>query len=199
MSLKKFSNLIRTKKEWDITISHTDNLERKVIQNLNFTDENIDWEKLKIKGATFLGCDFQKDDAIHLISNGAFVYPKFTGYPFSPHRKKLYDWQELMEGYSEENDESTDLKIYNHFVEHKYNPSMEEALAERIHDYGIDVALRNILEFDEFGMTNRKVVGFMGGHSTSRGSEYYVKVALAAKRLSEKGYFVATGGGPGIM
>lgn len=104
-----------------------------------------------------------------------------------------------MEGYSDEEDNSVDLNIYNHFVKHKYNPPMEEAMAERIHDYGIDVALRNLLEFDEFGMTERKVVGFMGGHSTPRGSEYYVKVALAAKSLSEKGYFVATGGGPGIM
>lgn len=199
MSLKKFSNLITSKKEFNKLIQSTHDLRKKVIQNLNFTAENIDWESLKTQGTTFLGCDFKKDDAIYLISQGAFVYPKFRGYPFSPHRKKLYDWQELMEGYTEELDESVDLKIYNHFVKNKYNPPMEEALAERIHDYGIDVALRNILDFDEFGMSERKVVGFMGGHSTKRGSEYYTKVALAAKRLSEKGYFVATGGGPGIM
>lgn len=199
MSLKKFSNLIRTKSEWDVMIRSTSDLSDKVIQDLDFTHDDINWQSFNIQGATFLGCDFKKDDAIYLISNGAFVYPKFTGYPFLPHRKKLYSWQELMEGYSDESDDSTDLKIYNHFVRHKYNPTMEEALAERIHDYGIDVALRNILEFDEFGMTERKVVGFMGGHSTPRGSEYYTKVALAAKRLSQKGFFVATGGGPGIM
>lgn len=39
----------------------------------------------------------------------------------------------------------------------------------------------------------------MGGHSTKRNSEYYAKVALAAKRLAENGYYIATGGGPGIM
>lgn len=39
----------------------------------------------------------------------------------------------------------------------------------------------------------------MGGHSTPRGSEYYVKVALTAKTLTEKGFYVVTGGGPGIM
>ncbi len=199
MSLKKFSNLTRTKTEWNNLIKSTHNLKGKVVQNLNFINEEIDWESLQIKGTTFLGCDFKKDDAIYLISRGAFVYPKFENYPFNPHRKSLYSWQELMEGYTEEEDRSNDLNIYNHFIKHKYNPPMEEAMAERIHDYGIDVALRHLLEFDEFGMTERKVVGFMGGHSTPRGSEYYVKVAVAAQLLSEKGFFVATGGGPGVM
>ena len=199
MSLKKMNSLVRNKTEWNQLYKSSKNLKGKVFQNLNFLDENIDWSSLQLKGATFLGCEFKKDDAIHIISQGAFVYPKFEDYPFNPHRKNVYNWQELMDGFTEEIDESIDLKIYNHFVRHKYNPPMEEALAERIHDYGIDVALRKILDFDEFGMTERKVVGFMGGHSTPRGSEYFVKVALAAKRLSEKGYFVATGGGPGIM
>ncbi|HLV23367.1 MAG TPA: hypothetical protein VKY36_01130 [Moheibacter sp.] len=199
MSLKKFSNLIRTKKEWNEIISHTSNLKEKVIQNLNFIDENIDWEKLTIKGTTFLGCEFKKKDAIYLISNGALVYPKFNKFPYNPHRHGLYTWQELMKNENEAVEDSYDLKIYNHFIKSKYNPSMEEALAQRIHDYAIDVALRNVIEYDEFGMTQKKIVGFMGGHATARGSEYYVKVALSAKRLTQKGYFVATGGGPGVM
>lgn len=199
MSLKKFTNLIRTKSEWNHQIKTHKNIKGKVIQNLNFLHDDINWSELDLKGTTFLGCDFKKDDAIFIIQQGAFVYPKFSKLPFNAHRANLYTWQELMEGYSEEIDNSVDLQIYQHFFKHRYNPPMEIALAERIHDYGIDVALRNILEFDEWGMTEKKVVGIMGGHSTPRGSEYYVKVALAAKRLSEKGYFIATGGGPGIM
>lgn len=199
MSLKKFSNLIRTKKEWNEIISHTSNLKEKVIQNLNFVDENIDWGKLYTKGTTFLGCEFKKNDAVYLISNGALVYPKFNKFPYNPHRHELYTWQELMKYENEELKDSYDLKIYNHFIKNKYNPTMEEALAQRIHDYAIDVALRNVIEYDEFGMTQKKIVGFMGGHATARGSEYYVKVALAAKRLTEKGYYVASGGGPGVM
>lgn len=199
MSLKKFSNLIRTKKEWDEIISHTSNLNEKVIQNLNFVDENINWQKLNITGTTFLGCGFKKNDAVYLISNGAFLYPKFSGLPYNPHRVGLYTWEELMEANLENIQETSDLRIYNHFVNSKYNPPMEEAMAQRIHDYAIDVALRNVIEYDEFGMTQKKIVGFMGGHATQRGSEYYVKVALAAKRLTEKGYYVASGGGPGVM
>lgn len=199
MPLKNFTNLIRTKNEWHKLTELTSDLKGKVIQNLNFTNENIDWSKFNIDGTTFLGCNFKREDAIYLISHGAFVYPKFPKLPYKVHRAQLYTWQELMEGYTPEVDESTDLKIYNHFVKYKYNPPMNEALAQRIHDYGIDVALRTIMGYGEFGMTQRKAVGFMGGHSTPRGSEYYIKIALTAKKLTEKGYFVATGGGPGIM
>lgn len=199
MSLKKFTNLIRNQTEWTQLIARTKNLKGKVFQNIDFTNQNIDWEEFKIKGTTFIGCDFKKEDAIFIISQGAIVYPKFDNVPFKANRTQLYTWQELMEGYSDESDNSLDLRVYNHFIKHRYNPPMEVALAERIHDYGIDVALRNILEYDETGMTERKVVGFMGGHSTARGSEYYIKVALAAQKLSKKGYFIATGGGPGIM
>jgi len=199
MSLKKFTNLIRTKNEWDEILSHTTNLKGRVIQNLNFVHENIDWKRLNTKGATFLGCEFKKGDAVHLISNDVLVYPKFSKLPYNPHRFGLYTWQELMGSETDNIHDTADLKIYNHFVHTKYNPPMDEAMAQRIHDYAIDVALRSIIEYDEFGMTQKKIVGFMGGHATRRGSEYYVKVALAAKRLSEKGYFVATGGGPGVM
>lgn len=199
MSLKKFTNLIRTKSEWNEIISHTKDLKGRVIQNLNFVNENIEWKKFHTKGATFLGCEFKKDDAVHLISNGAIVYPKFSELPYNPHRSKLYSWQELMESGNDSIHDTADFKIYNHFVHTKYNPPMDEAMAQRIHDYAIDVALRSVVEYDEFGMTKKKIVGFMGGHATPRGSEYYVKVSLAAKRLTEKGYFVATGGGPGIM
>ena len=39
----------------------------------------------------------------------------------------------------------------------------------------------------------------MGGHSTARNSEFYNETAKAAKLATEKGYFVVSGGGPGIM
>jgi predicted Rossmann-fold nucleotide-binding protein len=199
MTLKKIHNLIRTKQEWNNLLSTTNDISDKVIQNLDFTKENIDWDGLETNKTIFLGCGFKKNDAVKLISNGAFVYPKFSGLPYNPHRIGLYTWQELMEANAENIHETSDLKIYNHFVNSKYNPPMEEAMAQRIHDYAIDVALRQIVEYDKLGMTKKKIVGFMGGHATPRGSEYYVKVALTAKRLTEKGYYVASGGGPGVM
>ncbi len=199
MTLRRFANLIQTESSWDKLLTETNNLKGKVFQNLNFIDKKVDWQKLNLKSATFLGCEFHKEDAIHIISSGALVYPKFTNLPYNPHRVGLYTWEELLGDECEDVEHSVDFKIYNHFMQSKYTPSMEEAMAQRIHDYSIDVALRNLIEYDENGMTKKKIVGFMGGHSTQRNSEYYAKVALAAKRLAEKGYFIATGGGPGIM
>lgn len=199
MSLRRFINLIRSTQEWNELVAHTLNLKGKVFQNIDFIPLQVDWTKYNIQSTTFLGCDFHKEEAIYLISNGALVYPKFAGLPFQPHRTELYTWQELMGENLTNMAESPDFKIYQHFMKNKYTPSMEEAMAQRIHDYSIDVALRNLIEYDDFGMTQKKIVGFMGGHATKRGSEYYVKVALAAQELAQKGYYIATGGGPGIM
>lgn len=198
MSLKKFSNLIQSWGDWEKLLSVKTDLDGKVIKNLDFTDKNINWSLLKVKGSTFLGCSFLKEDAIHLIASGALVYPKFKHLPYNPNRVSLYTWQELMkvrEGF----DLTVDEEIYHHFMKTKYTPSMEEAMAQRIHDYSIDTALRDIIDYDDSGMTKKRIVGFMGGHTTRRGSEYYVKVALAARGLSVRGYYIATGGGPGIM
>ncbi|HUH34595.1 MAG TPA: hypothetical protein VL022_02065 [Moheibacter sp.] len=199
MSLRRFINLIRSTQEWNELVAHTLNLKGKVFQNIDFIPLQVDWTKYNIQSTTFLGCDFHKEEAIYLISNGALVYPKFAGLPFQPHRTELYTWQELMGENLTNMAESPDFKIYQHFMKNKYTPSMEEAMAQRIHDYSIDVALRNLIEYDDFGMTQKKIVGFMGGHATKRGSEYYVKVALAAQELAQKDYYIATGGGPGIM
>jgi predicted Rossmann-fold nucleotide-binding protein len=39
----------------------------------------------------------------------------------------------------------------------------------------------------------------MGGHGEERGSPTYLQVALIAKRLTEEGFLMASGGGPGCM
>lgn len=199
MSLKKIANLILSIKQLNNVLFETGDLRGKVIQNLNLREEAINWEEIKVKGATFLGCKLKKNDAVYLISNGAVVYPRFSKLPYKPHRSYLYSWQELLEPVAEDSKNSVDFKIYNHFIQTKHNPPMDEAMAQRIHDFSIDVALRDIIEYDENGMTQKKIVGFMGGHSARRGSEFYIKVAIAARQFSELGYFVATGGGPGIM
>lgn len=169
------------------------------LQDLNFSDLNIDWENMDIENTTFLGCDLSLEEEFILRKKGAFVYHAPKNLPYQPFRKKLYDWQELMEGFSVEQDNSIDAHIYQHFSKNKYNPSINEALWQRIHDHAMDDALRDLLIFDEAGMTQKKCVGFMGGHSTKRTHESYRKTAITAKLLAEAGYFVVSGGGPGIM
>lgn len=199
MKIKLIKNLIHNDKEWEDLVQSSNDLKNKVIQDINFCNKNIDWNSFTINNTSFLGCTFRQNEAIQLIERGAFVYPKFKNLPYNPYRGKLYTWQELMEGYQPLDDQSTDLKIYQHFTKNKYNPPVSDALAQRLHDHSIDDGLRRILQYDNEGMTKKKVVGFMGGHSTRRGTQFYNETAIAAQLATQKGYYVVTGGGPGIM
>ncbi|MDO5655239.1 MAG: hypothetical protein Q4G27_03770 [Flavobacteriaceae bacterium] len=191
--------LINSFEAWKIFTEHSKDLSHVVVQDVDFVRKKINWDEFHFENTTFLNCKFRRDQAVELIALGAFVYPKFDNLPYNPNRNKLYTHQELLEGYSEEDDQSIDIQIYQSFIKNRYSPPLHDAMAQRLHDFNIDEALRRLLHFDSTGMPNRRIVGFMGGHSTARGSEYYVKAAIAAKLLAEHGYYVISGGGPGIM
>lgn len=169
------------------------------LQDIDFRENGIDWMTIKIDHTTFLGCYFRPSDELILRERGAYIYPRQPDLPYNPYRKALYTWEELLEGHDDLKGKSLDLCIYEHFSKSRYNPSINEALTQRIHDHAIDDALRNLLKFDADGMTEKRCVGIMGGHGTLRTDESYVKVAKMAKMLTEGGFFIASGGGPGIM
>ncbi len=162
-------------------------LDNKVVQNLDFSGNNIRWQDYSLKNTVFLGCTFESlRQKAQVVEQGALVFPEFPGLPYDPYRQQLYTWQELMEN-------SYDKKIYDHFVETgRENPHILEALARRIHDHAIDDAL---LEF----IGGKKVVAVCGGHGTKRTDPFYLKVASLARLLALQGFLVAGGGGPGIM
>ena len=120
--------------------------------------------------------------------------------PFDPLRKGLYTGDELMQGYTPSNPEaSLDRRIARHFIAAggRNPPSAAEAIAQRLHDFGIDRALTAWLEGN--GGIAPKVVGVMGSHSTPRDDPQYALVAELGWRLARAGFLVATGGGPGLM
>nr|WP_262914171.1 hypothetical protein [Portibacter lacus] len=166
-------------------------------QNIDFTTEKIDWSNFIICSTTLLGCKLKEEDEIHLLRKGALILPDYNELPFNPYREHLYTWQEL-EAIST-NEKSLDLNIYEHFYETRYSPSINDSLWQRIHDHAIDTSLRHLLTPLRNGDYKKKIVGFMGGHGTLRTDPYYTKTAFTAKAISEYGYFVASGGGPGIM
>ncbi|MFH1284088.1 MAG: hypothetical protein ABIH78_00670 [Candidatus Peregrinibacteria bacterium] len=176
-----------------------DTLLNLTIQNLDLKKTSIDWAKIKLANTTFLGCDMPVETELLLREKGAVIYPKIVGLPYNPYRKDLYTWQELMDGYDPDNDKSLDLKIYNHFKSFQNLEDINEALSERIHDHAIDDAVNELVGLGEDGMTKRKCVGVMGGHSILRTDPFYEKVAVIAKTLTEDGYYIMSGGGPGIM
>ena len=169
------------------------------LRAIDFTNAGIDWQAWEITETTFLGCTLPIEDEILLRRRGAYLYPAPSDLPYDPFRSELYTWQELMHGYSETKDDSTDLRIYRHFSRSRFNPSINEALWQRIHDHAIDHSLRRLLRLDARGMSTLRCVGFMGGHSTPRTDPFYVAAAECARLLAQRGFFIATGGGPGIM
>jgi hypothetical protein len=120
--------------------------------------------------------------------------------PFDPLRHSLYTADELMQGYTPADPEgSLDRRIARYFagVGGRNPPSAAEAIAQRLHDFGIDRALTAWL--DGQGGPAPKVVGVMGSHSTPRDDPQYALVALLGWQLARAGFLVATGGGLGIM
>ena len=180
-------------------VNEQQNLGHCTIQDVDLCGLDIDWSTFELRSTNFLGCEIEDQDAALIRSKGGFIYPKIPGLPYNPYRKSLYHWRELMKGYAPDDDQSVDYQIYRHFVQTRFNPPIDEALNQRIHDHAIDHALRELLAYDDAGMTQRKCVGIMGGHGTSRTDPYFKKVVQVAKLLTENGYYVASGGGPGIM
>ncbi len=167
------------------------------VQSLDLRPLNINWENFHIENTLFLGCELTLDEEFVLRKRGAYVYPGPTGLPYDPFRTRLYHWREL----HELQDDSTprDLAIYRHFSGTRFNPTINEALWQRIHDHAMDDALRQLLAYNAAGMTDKRCVAIMGGHSTLRTDEFYRKTAQTAQLLAKAGYFVASGGGPGTM
>ncbi|MDY0091877.1 MAG: hypothetical protein RBT80_04180 [Candidatus Vecturithrix sp.] len=182
-------------------IEYQHSLSNKAIQGLDLRMLHIDWDNVNLEETIFLGCTFASlEDECTARRRGAYIFPQLEDLPYNPYRSKLYTWQELMQGYDPKDDHSLDFQIYDHFVcNGRYNPNIREALAQRIHDHAIDDALRDFLQFDEEDMSQKRGVGFMGGHSIPRTDAYYAKVAHTAQLLARERYLVISGGGPGIM
>jgi predicted Rossmann-fold nucleotide-binding protein len=163
-----------------------------VCQNIDFSGADIAWEDYTFQDVVFLGCQFaRRADIGTVVEAGALVFPRIPGLPYQPYRESLYTPEELHA--KTDGQRSHDLHIYEHFESAgRHEPHIVEALAQRIHDHAIDDALRDLI-------ADKRVVGIMGGHSTGRDNPYFTKVARMARLLTREGYFVASGGGPGIM
>jgi len=172
-----------------------------VIQGLDLTQADLDWDKLECDGAVFMGCHFPDGtDEQSLRRRGAMILPRFENLPYNPFRGELYSREELMCGWTPGHDESVDKGIYDHFHTKGGNaPDVLEAMSQRLHDHAVDDALRDLLEGRVEGDGKKKVVAVMGGHGTPRTDPYYRKVAHITRQLTRAGYFIASGGGPGIM
>ena len=118
---------------------------------------------------------------------------------YSAGRDSLYTVDELMAGYrSDAPMQSLDARLAAHVKASGVPPAeVEEAIAQVVHDQGVDQAMRDYVAASV--ADGRDVVGVMGGASTPRDALAYRLAAQTGKALSEAGFLVATGGGLGIM
>lgn len=158
------------------------------------------WNGCQLEDVIFLGCRFKDLNHRRQVEDlGAYIFPRLNNLPYEPFRNKLYSVDELLNGYDEFGYAGTrDFKIYEHFDRARrkgFGVTVRETLAQRLHDHAIDDALVEVLQQH----SGKGVVGIMGGHSTKRNDVYFRKVAMVTWALTREGYFIASGGGPGIM
>ena len=121
--------------------------------------------------------------------------------PYDPQRASLYSPDELMTPWGGTG-KSLDQSICDYY-DHEGGQiprHPNEALCQRIHDDYVD---RQLIRFIDGSVDSkperRKIVGIMGGHVEDRTGKYYAMVAQIAYQLTNAGYCILTGGGPGVM
>ncbi len=125
--------------------------------------------------------------------------------PFEVIRQELYSAGDLYKGYQPSDDAEQDRAsfaacydslTYKHYLDQGKNAmNVNESMARAIHDHSIH---RSLLEFMENRDVNR-CVGIMGGHAIRRTDPVFTRVAMLSKRLTEEGFLMMSGGGPGAM
>ena len=120
--------------------------------------------------------------------------------PYNVSRTTLYKAADLYEGFHPEQPETYntchDAKIYSHYLSTgKHTNDIKELIARMFHDQGIYVAL------GEFFRTHNylKCIGVMGGHALLRTDSMFQQIVFLSKRLTEMGFYMLSGGGPGAM
>lgn len=173
------------------------NVEEVAIQSLDLTDIESLLLNITFSKCLFLGCTMSDDLLHHLLSDN-FIFPVLD-VPFNTYPNQLYDKKTLYSGFNWHEPETyfktLDKIVYDYYKRSQENLSIKDTLAQRLHDHSITDSLHEyITGFDE-----RKLVAIMGGHKLKRTDEMYFQVASLSKSLTEKGYLMLSGGGPGAM
>jgi predicted Rossmann-fold nucleotide-binding protein len=179
-------------------------LDRRTLAGLTLQGVDLigaDLSGVDVSGALFVGCELSDEQIETVIRGGGHVVPVFADAPFPTQPSRLYTPEDLAEGFDLGGAATMyDAIVYRHYLEHGgATPDLREALAQRIHDHGIDNALAS--EVDEWRAEHgdATIVGIMGGHAEPRGSAGYRDAAGLAWHLARSGRLILTGGGPGVM
>ncbi|GAB2528683.1 LOG family protein [Paramicrobacterium agarici] len=153
---------------------------------IDFSHRSQQLRSADVGGALFLGCTFADHDEDSVRARGAVVFPEVPSVPVDTYRTALYSPHDLYD--NREYDRTLDARTYAWSQE---DHSIDATLAEALHDHAIDGALAE-------WVSQRDLVGLMGGHSLKRDEQTYADAARLGYLLGQR-YTVATGGGPGAM
>ena len=192
---------IETRAEFDSHLAKR-SLAGLIVLGLGLHESPPDFGDVDVRETLFVGCRLAGPEVeIDLIRRGAHLVPPFAARPYPTHPAHLYTPEELAAGFARDGFAGMyDTLVYDHFLKHGgAGPDLREAIAQRLHDAGIDNALTKALAawVDVHGA--RGAVGIMGGHAEPRGSDAYRMAATLAWRLADEGRLIVTGGGPGVM
>ena len=194
-SLAEFLRILKSTK----LTGETKNIvvEEIAIQSLNLKKIEELVLSVNFSKCLFLGCMMSDDLLHHLLSNN-FIFPLLE-VPFNTYPNRLYNKDSLYNDFDYHNPETyvntQDKIIYDYFQQTLEKNSIRDSLAQRLHDHSItDTMHEFISNYDE-----RRLVAIMGGHKVKRTDAMYLQIARLSKTLTENGYLMLSGGGPGAM
>ena len=175
----------------------SDDLCGAVFQGLDLRSLTDELRDAKLVHAVFLGCEIAVELMPRLLADCSVWFPNVPDTPFIKYRGLLYTPEELQGNYRVGDEssyqETADGMIYSHFCKAGPNPDdVAEALTRRLHDMSITDAMQEFI-------VGKRIVAIMGGHSMPRNDPMYLEVAKIGRTLTQLGYLVTTGGGPGAM
>lgn len=190
--MHKFESLIELKNFLNVSL-----VEEIAVQSLNLSEIEPLMLSVRFSRCLFLGCTMSHRLLQHLQPDN-FIFPQLD-VPFNTYRSTLYNKHSLYNGFDRHRPETylqtKDKIVYDYYKRSQETLSIKDTLAQRLHDHAITDALHKyISQFDE-----RKLVAIMGGHKISRTDAMYLQVARLSKTLTEHGYLMLSGGGPGAM
>jgi len=162
-------------------------LDAAVVMNLDL--RGVPLRDVAMRDALLLGCEG------HAESAGALAFPRFPpSVPYNPYRANVYTADELYDAF-DVGDPASYEKCFDFAVYHNYLDAARpiDVFAQRVHDHCISQALARVVA------PMRHIVAVLGGHELLRHSDEYMKTVLLARELTQSGFVVATGGGPGAM
>ncbi len=156
------------------------------VRNVDLRERGEQLRRVRLGGASFLGCQFADGDERMVEAAGALVLPVISSAPVDVYRSTLYSPEELYDDptYAA----SLDGRAYA-WSQRPAGP--DHLLAQTLHDHAIDEALTA-------WTAPQHLVGVMGGHAWQRGEPEYLEAVRLGHSIGGSAV-VATGGGPGAM